>query len=133
MGALSVTTRQTNIIWVGFIVAVSVIRELKEADVVDANNAKQAPGSRRLLMFDQLAMDAQFPGTILFSGRPADSGNLRGLFHGDMSMCRCSRYAFQHIAPSSVAICADFRGFRLIPRVEQRNCIGCHTANFEKL
>jgi len=61
VGAFSTLTRQTNIIWVAFIMAVSMVRELKEADVVELDKEENSPIQRAWLMFDPLAADARFP------------------------------------------------------------------------
>jgi hypothetical protein len=58
LGSFSVLTRQTNIIWVAFIMAVSIIRRLKEVDVIDQASTNQ----RSWLIFDPLAAEARFPG-----------------------------------------------------------------------
>jgi hypothetical protein len=67
---LAILTRQTNIIWVGFIVAVSIIRELKEVDIVQLDEDGVPTGQRAWMIFDPLAADARFPRkcspTILF-------------------------------------------------------------------
>jgi hypothetical protein len=44
--------------------AVSMVRELKEADVVELNKEENSPIQRAWLMFDPLAADAQFPGSL---------------------------------------------------------------------
>ena len=64
VGALSALTRQTNIIWVGFVMAVSVIRDLKEADIAGLEREEESPTPRARLLFDPLAADAQFPGIL---------------------------------------------------------------------
>ncbi len=64
VGALSTLTRQTNIIWVGFVAAVSVIRDLKEVDIVVLEEEEESPTPRAWLLFDPLAADAQFPGIL---------------------------------------------------------------------
>lgn len=55
-------TRQTNVIWVAFILAVSVIRRLKEVDIVDNYEPGETKGRRSWMMFDPLAAEAKFPG-----------------------------------------------------------------------
>ena len=57
-------TRQTNIIWVAFVMAVSIVRELKEADIVELGEEEDTTTSTRRAwqMYDPLAADAQFPG-----------------------------------------------------------------------
>jgi hypothetical protein len=67
VGALSVLTRQTNIIWVAFVVAVSIIRELKEVDILDPDENEQSTAPRSWLVFDPLAASAQFPGIFSIS------------------------------------------------------------------
>jgi hypothetical protein len=57
-----VTVRQTNIVWVAFVTAVSIVRLLKEADVVQAAESNEPPVERSWLMFDPLAADAEIPG-----------------------------------------------------------------------
>ena len=60
IGGFSVLTRQTNIIWVAFIMAVSIVRELKQADIVEGGQTFNS--LRSWLMFDPLAAEATFPG-----------------------------------------------------------------------
>ena len=43
--------------------AVSMVRELKEADVVELDKEENSPIQRAWLMFDPLAADARFPGS----------------------------------------------------------------------
>ena len=57
-------TRQTNVIWVAFVVAVSIVRELKQADIVEGDETTDSP--RSWLVFDPLAAQASFPGIFLF-------------------------------------------------------------------
>jgi hypothetical protein len=64
VGALSTLTRQTNIIWMAFVVAVSVIRDLKEAHIIELKEEEKSPVPRAWFLFDPLAADAQFPGTL---------------------------------------------------------------------
>ena len=57
----SVTTRQTNIIWVAFIVGTSVIRELKDVDVVEVEEEEESKLPRAWTISDPPAIDATFP------------------------------------------------------------------------
>jgi len=60
---LAILTRQTNIIWVAFIMAVSLIRRLKEVDIVELDEDEDSTGQRAWIIFDPLAADARFPST----------------------------------------------------------------------
>lgn len=68
-GAFSTLTRQTNIIWLAFVVALSVIRNLKEADIVELKEEGKSPIPRAWLLFDPLAADARFPGMLSHTGK----------------------------------------------------------------
>lgn len=57
-------TRQTNIIWVAFVLSISIVRELKQVDIVEGDEAPNSP--RSWLMFDPLAAEASFPGNLSF-------------------------------------------------------------------
>lgn len=61
VGALAILTRQTNIVWVAFIMAVSLIRRLKEVDIVELDEDEDPTGQRAWILFDPLAADARFP------------------------------------------------------------------------
>jgi hypothetical protein len=63
VGALAILTRQTNIVWVAFIMAVSLIRQLKEVDIVELDEEEDPAGQRAWIIFDPLAADARFPST----------------------------------------------------------------------
>ena len=47
-----------------FVVAVSVIRDLKEAHIIELKEKEKSPVPRAWLLFDPLAADAQFPGIL---------------------------------------------------------------------
>ena len=59
----SVATRQTNIIWVAFTMAVSMIRELKEVDIVTLEEEEKSELPRGWMLYDPPAIDSVFPRT----------------------------------------------------------------------
>lgn len=62
VGVLAILTRQTNIVWVAFIMAISLIRRLKEIDIIEFDEDEKPTSQRAWILFDPLAADARFPG-----------------------------------------------------------------------
>lgn len=67
VGVLAILTRQTNIVWVAFIMAVSLIRRLKEVDIIELDEGEKPISQRAWILFDPLAADARFPSAPHFS------------------------------------------------------------------
>jgi alpha-1,2-glucosyltransferase len=69
VGLWAVATRQTNIIWVAFTIAVSIIRELKEVDIVQLEEEEKSELPRGWMLYDPPAIDAVFPHDYIFAIR----------------------------------------------------------------
>jgi DIE2/ALG10 family len=107
-------TRQTNIIWVAFTMAASMIRELKDVDIVKLEEEEKSELPRGWMLYDPPAIDAAFPRT-----RPTfHSLNSRRLSICDPSMRTRITFSYLHYPANSIVIRTNLRRRCRLPVLE---------------
>jgi len=131
LGGTSLICRQTNIIWIGFVLATSIIREinlLERARLGGIGNGAKKGGNQLydpLLGQSRLRKRPQFPHSLGLSNKRADSLLCTSLCSRPHSHALLDRLPYPHSSPNNLHRCprllsSPLRWFRFLPLSERR-------------